>query len=161
MGRFLSLEELLPIRNTLHREGKRVVFTNGCFDLLHRGHVEFLNRARGFGDVLVVGLNSNESMRRIKGKRRPIVSEEDRAFIISNLAAVDYVSLFEEDTPLKMITALLPDVLVKGADWGVGEIVGKEVVEAAGGLVANIPLVPNRSTTDIVKKIVKDFSGSE
>jgi rfaE bifunctional protein nucleotidyltransferase chain/domain len=161
MGRFLSLEKLLPIRNTLRHEGKRVVFTNGCFDLLHRGHVEFLNRAKGFGDVLVVGLNSNESMRRIKGKGRPIVPEEDRAFVISNLVAVDYVSIFEEDTPLKIITALLPDVLVKGADWGVGEIVGKEVVEAAGGLVTNIPLVPNRSTSDIVKKIVKDFSGSE
>jgi D-beta-D-heptose 7-phosphate kinase/D-beta-D-heptose 1-phosphate adenosyltransferase len=161
MGRFLSLETLIPIRNTLRHEGKRVVFTNGCFDLLHRGHVEFLNRAKGFGDVLVVGLNSNESMRRIKGKGRPIVPEEDRAFVISNLVAVDYVSIFEEDTPLKIITALLPDVLVKGADWGVGEIVGKEVVEAAGGLVTNIPLVPNRSTTDIVKKIVKDFSGSE
>ena len=161
MGRFLSLETLLPIRNTLRHEGKRVVFTNGCFDLLHRGHVEFLNRAKEFGDVLVVGLNSNESMRRIKGKGRPIVPEEDRAFVISNLVAVDYVSIFEEDNPLKIITALLPDVLVKGADWGVGEIVGKEVVEAAGGLVTNIPLVPNRSTSDIVKKIVKDFSGSE
>jgi len=123
--------------------------------------VEFLNRAKEFGDVLVVGLNSNESMRRIKGKGRPIVPEEDRAFVISNLVAVDYVSIFEEDNPLKIITALLPDVLVKGADWGVGEIVGKEVVEAAGGLVTNIPLVPNRSTSDIVKKIVKDFSGSE
>jgi D-beta-D-heptose 7-phosphate kinase/D-beta-D-heptose 1-phosphate adenosyltransferase len=161
MGRILSLEELLPIRNTLRRDGKRLVFTNGCFDLLHRGHVEFLNRARGFGDVLVVGLNSDESMRRIKGKSRPIMPEEDRAFIISNLVPVDYASIFEEDTPLKMITALLPDVLVKGADWGIGEIVGKDVVEAAGGLVANIPLIPNRSTTDIVKKIVKDFCGSE
>jgi rfaE bifunctional protein nucleotidyltransferase chain/domain len=160
MGRILSLEELLPIRNTLRHEGKRLVFTNGCFDLLHRGHVEFLNQARNFGDVLVVGLNSDESMRRIKGKSRPIVPEEDRAFIISNLAAVDYASIFEEDTPLKMITALLPDVLVKGADWDVGEIVGREVVEAAGGLVVNVPLVPNRSTTDIVKKIVKDFCGS-
>jgi rfaE bifunctional protein nucleotidyltransferase chain/domain len=161
MGSFLSLEELIPIRSTLHREGKKVVFTNGCFDLLHRGHVEFLNRAKSFGDVLIVGLNSDESARRIKGKNRPIFPEEDRGFILSNLAAVDYVSTFEEDTPLNMITALHPDILVKGADWGVGEIVGREVVEAAGGLVANIPLVPDRSTTDIVKKILKDFCSSE
>lgn len=161
MGCFLTLEDLVPIRNALRGERKRVVFTNGCFDLLHRGHVEFLNRARSFGDVLIVGLNSDESMRRIKGKDRPIVPEEDRAFIISNLAVVDYVSIFEEDTPLSMITALLPDVLVKGADWGVAEIVGREVVESSGGLVASIPLVPNRSTTDILEKIVKGFRDSE
>ena len=161
MGRCLRLEELLSIRDTLRSEGKRIVFTNGCFDILHRGHVEFLNRAKSYGDVLVVGLNSDASMRRIKGKGRPIVPEEDRAFILSNLLAVDYVSIFEDDTPLKLITAVRPDVLVKGADWDAEEIVGRDVVESAGGLVANIPLVPNRSTTDIVKKIVKDFRDCE
>jgi len=160
MGRLVSLGELVSVRNALRNTRTRVVFTNGCFDILHRGHVEFLNQAKSFGDVLVVGLNSNASARRIKGRNRPIVSEEDRAFIVANLVAVDYVCIFEEETPLKMITALVPDVLVKGADWGVGEIVGKEVVEAAGGLVTNIPLVPNRSTTDIVNKIVKDFRDS-
>ena len=160
MGRVVSLEELVSIRNSLRSNGKRVVFTNGCFDLLHRGHVEFLNEAKRFGDLLVVGLNSDASMSRIKGKNRPIVPQEDRAFVLSNLAAVDYVAIFEEDTPLEMISALLPDVLVKGADWGIDEVVGKEVVEGAGGLVRTIPLVPNRSTTDIVKKIVKDFRDS-
>jgi rfaE bifunctional protein nucleotidyltransferase chain/domain len=160
MGRVVNLEELVSIRQTFRSTGKRVVFTNGCFDILHRGHVEFLNKAKSLGDILVVGLNSNASARRIKGKNRPIVSEEDRAFIVANLVAVDYVSIFQEETPLRMITAIVPDVLVKGADWGVGEIVGKEVVEAAGGLVTNIPLVPDHSTTDILNKIVKDFRDS-
>jgi rfaE bifunctional protein nucleotidyltransferase chain/domain len=160
MGRVVSLEELVSVRKTFRSTGKRVVFTNGCFDILHRGHVEFLNKAKSFGDILVVGLNSNTSARRIKGKNRPIVSEEDRAFIVANLASVDYVSIFQEDTPLRMITAITPDILVKGADWGVEEIVGREVVEAAGGLVTNIPLVPEHSTTDIVNKIVKDFRDS-
>lgn len=157
MGRVVSLEDLVSVRETFRSAGKRVVFTNGCFDILHRGHVEYLNKAKSFGDILVVGLNSNASARRIKGKNRPIVSEEDRAFIVANLVAVDYVSIFQEETPLRMITAIVPDVLVKGADWGVDEIVGKEVVEGAGGLVTNIPLIPDHSTTDIVNKIAKNF----
>jgi rfaE bifunctional protein nucleotidyltransferase chain/domain len=160
MGRLVSLDQLVSIRGTFRNTGKRVVFTNGCFDILHRGHVEFLNKAKIFGDILVVGLNSDASARRIKGKNRPIVSEDDRAFIVANLVAVDYVSIFEEETPLRLITAIVPDVLVKGADWGVDEIVGKEVVEKAGGLVTNIPLIPDHSTTDIVNKIVKDFRDS-
>jgi rfaE bifunctional protein nucleotidyltransferase chain/domain len=160
MGRVVNLEELVSIRETFRSTRKRVVFTNGCFDILHRGHVEYLNKAKSLGDILVVGVNSNASARRIKGTNRPIVSEEDRAFIVANLVAVDYVSIFQEETPLRMITAIVPDILVKGADWGVDEIVGKEVVEAAGGLVTNIPLVPNHSTTDILNKIVKDFRDS-
>jgi rfaE bifunctional protein nucleotidyltransferase chain/domain len=160
MGRLVSLDQLVSIRGTFRNTGKRVVFTNGCFDILHRGHVEFLNKAKIFGDILVVGLNSDASARRIKGKNRPIVSEDDRAFIVANLVAVDYVSIFEEETPLRLITAIVPDVLVKGADWGVDEIVGKEVVEKAGGLVTNIPLIPDHSTTDIVNKILKDFRDS-
>jgi rfaE bifunctional protein nucleotidyltransferase chain/domain len=160
MGRLVSLDQLVSIRGTFRNTGKRVVFTNGCFDILHRGHVEFLNKAKIFGDILVVGLNSDASARRIKGKNRPIVSEDDRAFIVANLVAVDYVSIFEEETPLRLVTAIVPDVLVKGADWGVDEIVGKEVVEKAGGLVTNIPLIPDHSTTDIVNKIVKDFRDS-
>ncbi len=160
MGRVVNLKDLVSVRNSLRSQGKRVVFTNGCFDVLHRGHVEFLNLAKGCGDILMVGLNSDDSVRRIKGKNRPIVPEEDRAFILSNLTAVDYVAVFEEDTPLETITALLPDVLVKGADWNLDEVVGREVVERNGGSVKTIPLVPNRSTSDIVKRIVQDFSGS-
>lgn len=156
MGRFVSLKELISIRNSLRSEGKKVVFTNGCFDLLHRGHVEFLNEAKHCGDVLIVGLNSDSSVERIKGKNRPIVSQEDRAYILSNLLAVDYVALFEDDTPRAMIEALLPDVLVKGADWSLEEVVGREIVERAGGEVRTIPLVPNRSTTGIIEKIMKN-----
>jgi rfaE bifunctional protein nucleotidyltransferase chain/domain len=158
MGRHVSLSELLTIRDSLRSQGKRVVFTNGCFDLLHRGHVELLNEAKRLGDVLIVGLNSDASMQTIKGRGRPILGEDDRAFLLANLNAVDFVVIFEEDTPLALITALLPDVLVKGSDWNIDEIVGREVVERAGGEVRALPLVPNRSTTDIVKKIVRNFA---
>jgi rfaE bifunctional protein nucleotidyltransferase chain/domain len=160
MGRILTLAELLPIRQSLRSEGKRVVFTNGCFDILHRGHVEFLNQAKGLGDVLFVGINSDTSVRRIKGKGRPIVGEEDRAVILANLASVDFVTLFDDDTPLKTIASLLPDILVKGADWGLDEVVGKEVVERAGGVVRTVPLVPHRSTSDIIHTIVERFGNS-
>jgi len=157
MGRVVDLEELVSVRNSLRSQGKKVVFTNGCFDVLHRGHVEFLNEAKRCGDVLFVGLNSDDSVRRIKGKNRPIVPQEDRAYILSNLLAVDYVALFEDDTPRAMIESLLPDVLVKGADWSLEEVVGKEIVERAGGEVRTIPLIPNRSSTGIIERIVKDF----
>lgn len=153
MGCFVSLQELITIRNSLRSEGKKVVFTNGCFDILHRGHVEFLNEAKRCGVVLIVGLNSDSSVERIKGKNRPIVPQEDRAYILSNLLAVDYVAVFEDDTPRAMIEALLPDVLVKGADWPLDEVVGKEIVERSGGEVRTIPLVPNRSTTSIIEKM--------
>lgn len=158
MGDIVNLQELMSIRQALRSDGKRVVFTNGCFDVVHRGHVEFLDQAKRYGDVLMVGLNSDASVRRIKGKNRPIIPQEDRAFILSYLIMVDYVSLFEEDTPRDMIAALLPDVLVKGADWNIEEVVGKEVVEHAGGQVYTLALVPNRSTTDLIKTIVRNFA---
>ena len=131
---------------------ERVVFTNGCFDVLHRGHVEYLEAARTLGDILVVGLNSDDSVRRLKGSSRPVNPEEDRAYVLAGLAAVDYVTYFAEDTPRDLIVALLPDVLVKGGDYRKEDIVGGAEVEAAGGKVVVAPLVPGRSTTAILQR---------
>ena len=130
---------------------ERVVFTNGCFDLLHRGHVEVLSGARAFGDVLVVGLNSDASVRRLKGAPRPLVSEEDRALVLAALEAVDAVTVFEEDTPRELIAALLPDVLVKGGDYRPEDVVGRREVEDAGGVVRILPLVEGRSSTALAR----------
>lgn len=153
MGAVVQKNELVSIRARLKHEGKRVVFTNGCFDLLHLGHVEYLQKAKNLGDVLVVGINDDASVRRLKGPPRPITPENDRASIIAALAAVDYTCLFSEDTPLELITALRPDVLVKGADWAVDAVVGKKLVEGLGGTVRTIEFVPNRSTSGIIAKI--------
>jgi rfaE bifunctional protein nucleotidyltransferase chain/domain len=160
MGNVVQQNELMEIRDRLKREGKRVVFTNGCFDLLHRGHADYLQKARALGDVLVVGVNSDASVSRIKGRNRPIVSQDDRAQLIASLASVDYVCLFEEDTPHELLKSLVPDILVKGADWAVEDVVGKEIVEAAGGSVRTIELLPGRSTTHLIETIVKRFSHS-
>lgn len=129
-----------------------LVFTNGCFDLLHRGHVEYLYAARQLGDVLVVGLNSDASVRRLKGPSRPLNPQEDRALILAGLGAVDAVVIFEEDTPRALIASLLPDLLVKGGDYRAEEVVGGEEVRAAGGEVMIAPLVPDRSTTAILTR---------
>ncbi|HVN47994.1 MAG TPA: D-glycero-beta-D-manno-heptose 1-phosphate adenylyltransferase [Bacteroidota bacterium] len=147
----------MEIRKQLRREGKRVVFTNGCFDILHRGHVDYLSKARAKGDALIVGMNTDASVQRLKGPTRPIVEEQDRAFVLAALSVVDYVCLFDEDTPLELIKALVPDVLVKGGDWSIENIVGRDVVEAAGGTVQTIAFVPNRSTTNIVQKIANIY----
>lgn len=155
MGEVLSREALIAVRARLKQTGKKVVFTNGCFDILHRGHVEYLTRAKALGDVLVVGVNKDESVRRLKGPTRPVVDQDDRAAVLAALAAVDYVSLFEEDTPLELIRAVIPDVLVKGADWPKDAIVGSDVVEAAGGTVQTIEFLPNRSTSSIIDRIIR------
>ncbi len=155
MGYVLSRDDLVSVRRQLKTAGKRVVFTNGCFDILHRGHVDYLQKAKSLGDVLVVGINTDASVRRLKGNGRPIVEEEDRAAVIAALAAVDYVCLFDEDTPYELIRAVVPDILVKGADWSVSDIVGKDVVEGAGGSVHTIEFLPNRSTTKIIQKITQ------
>ena len=155
MGDILSRHDLVRIRQQLRNAEKRVVFTNGCFDILHRGHVDYLTKAKAQGDVLIVGLNTDSSVRRLKGAERPIVEEGDRAAVVAALAVVDYVCLFDEDTPYELIRALVPDVLVKGADWSVNDIVGKDVVEAAGGSVHTIKFLPHRSTSKIIQKIAQ------
>ena len=142
---------------SLRREGKRIVFTNGCFDLLHPGHIYTLTQAQALGDVLVVAINSDASVKRLKGERRPILNQEERAVMLSALSAVDYVTIFAEDTPLEVIRLLLPDVLVKGGDWGADAIVGREVVEANGGKVIRIPYQAGFSTTDIIERILAAY----
>jgi len=158
MGKVLSIQELKTVRESFRQKNKKVVFTNGVFDIIHRGHIEYLLKARELGDALVVGLNSNSSVKRIKGEKKPIVNENDRAFILSNLNPVDYVCLFDDDTPLNLITEILPDVLVKGADWSVNNIIGKDIVEKSGGKVMTIDFVPDRSTTSIIDIILDRFS---
>lgn len=153
MGKVVSREELVGARRRLKAERRSVVFTNGCFDIIHRGHVDYLSKARAMGDVLVVGLNTDASVRRLKGPSRPVVDQDDRAVVMAALAVVDYVCLFSEDTPLELITAIVPDVLVKGADWPIDKVVGREVVESAGGRVQAIEFVPDRSTTSIIDRI--------
>jgi rfaE bifunctional protein nucleotidyltransferase chain/domain len=135
------------------------VFTNGCFDLLHPGHIRLLEQARSLGDALVVGLNSDASVRRVKGDSRPLIRETERAEVLAALAAVDFVAIFDEATPREIIARLLPDVLVKGADWGADEIVGRAEVEGAGGKVVSIPLQPGYSTTRILQRIVATTPG--
>jgi len=132
---------------------RKVVFTNGCFELLHRGHIEYLAQARALGDVLVVGVNSVDSVRRLKGAGRPLVPEADRAAVLSNVRSVDVVTVFDEDTPLELIKALLPGVLVKGGDYDLDDIVGREVVEKAGGEVHVLPFVEGYSTTAILNRL--------
>lgn len=153
MKTLLSLEEFLEIRKKIKEEGKKLVFTNGVFDIIHRGHVDYLNRAKALGDYLVVALNSDASVKRLKGEERPINKLEDRAFVLANLKAVDFVVSFEEDTPFEIISAIVPDVLVKGGDWKIDQIVGRDIVEANGGKVYSLPYVENYSTTNIINKM--------
>jgi len=138
--------------------GLRLVFTNGCFDLLHPGHVDYLQRARELGDRLILGLNSDASVQRIKGDKRPIVPEMDRARVLSGLACIDHVIIFDEDTPYELIRAVQPDVLVKGGDWPVECIVGRDIVTERGGKVLSIPVLPGYSTTGIIERICERYA---
>ena len=152
----LPLDALLTALAPRRRRGERVVFANGCFDLLHAGHAALLEAARDLGDLLVVGLNSDASVRRLKGPARPILEQGERATLLAALRSVDYVVVFEEDTPLALIRALRPDVLVKGSDWSPDRIVGRDEVEGWGGRVATVPLLPGCSTTGIVERILRE-----
>ena len=154
MGHFYSREELIEARAGWKRAGQTVVFTNGCYDILHPGHIRLLEGARSLGDVLILALNTDASVQRLKGPARPLLPERDRAEVAAALAAVDAVTLFDEDTPRELIAAVLPDVLIKGADWA-HFIAGREEVEAAGGKVFTVPLEPGYSTTNIVDEILK------
>jgi D-beta-D-heptose 7-phosphate kinase/D-beta-D-heptose 1-phosphate adenosyltransferase len=153
MGEVIVREALIRERARLRGEGRRVVFTNGCFDLLHPGHVRYLREARSLGDVLVVALNSDASVRAIKGRGRPILNQDERSEVLAALESVDYVTVFDEETPRELIASLLPDVLVKGGDWAVDAIVGREEVEAAGGRVLSLPYLEGASTSEIVKRL--------
>ena len=150
----MTRNDLIPLLKAARTQGKRLVFTNGCFDLMHIGHTRYLQAAKALGDVLVVGVNSDASVRSLnKAPDRPIVSEAQRAEVVAALGCVDYVILFNEPDPQSLIAALQPDVLVKGGDWLVERIVGREIVEARGGVVRTIPLVPGVSTTSLIQRI--------
>jgi rfaE bifunctional protein nucleotidyltransferase chain/domain len=149
----VELKELLGLLEKV-RGKKKIVFTNGCFDILHAGHADYLNKAKSLGDILVVGINSDDSVRRIKGEKRPILPQQMRAYLLDNLKPVDYVVIFEEDTPLELIKAIKPDVLVKGADWDLERIVGADFVLSYGGRVERIPFSFDISTSKVIERIL-------
>jgi D-beta-D-heptose 7-phosphate kinase/D-beta-D-heptose 1-phosphate adenosyltransferase len=153
MSKILRLDELVEARRQCHAAGRTVVFTNGCFDLLHPGHVRYLTQARALGDVLVVALNSDRAVRQLKGPSRPILNEHERAEIMAALSVVDFVTVFDDVSPLATIVALQPDILVKGGDWRLDAIIGREEVEAAGGQVRSLPFVEGSSTSSIIERI--------
>ncbi len=154
MGKVTGRAALIEERERLRGEGQRVVFTNGCFDLLHPGHIRYLQQARALGDSLMVALNSDASVRKLKGEGRPILKQAERAEVLAALACVDYVTIFAEETPRELIAELLPDVLVKGGDWSVDTIVGREEVETAGGKVLSLAFIEGVSTTEIIERIL-------
>ena len=159
--KILELNDLVQKVNALRRSGKRLVFTNGCFDILHVGHVRYLTAARSEGDFLVVGLNSDHSTRTIKDQNRPIVDQDQRAEILAGLWCVDYITIFDEPDPLRLITAIKPDVLVKGADWKEQDIIGADVVIANGGKVVRVAVVQDISTSLIIDRILKRYRFKE
>jgi rfaE bifunctional protein nucleotidyltransferase chain/domain len=156
-AKIIAAEKLVSKLEKGRQAGKKIVFTNGCFDILHVGHIRYLAAARSEGDLLVVGLNSDISVRSIKGDRRPLVNQDQRAEVLTSLVWVDYVVVFDEPDPLRLIQTLKPDVLVKGADWGEENIIGAEFVKATGGKIIRAELVPEASTTRIIERIVKRF----
>ena len=160
MNKIRSLGELALVRRKLRREGQTVVFTNGCFDLLHGGHIRLFREAKRRGDVLVVALNTDASVRKLKGPSRPIFPLKERLEVLSAVADIDYLTWFAENTPRKIIAALLPDVLIKGGDWTPDEVVGRAEIEAAGGRVVIVPYFKGHSSTSIIDRIIQDSSRS-
>ncbi|MFA4989251.1 MAG: D-glycero-beta-D-manno-heptose 1-phosphate adenylyltransferase [Candidatus Omnitrophota bacterium] len=154
-GKIKTLNALKKIIAKSKKQGKKIVFTNGCFDLLHYGHARYLQKAKGAGDILVVGVNSDVSVRKIKGRHRPVVDEENRLRLLAALASIDYLVLFKEATPFKVIQELKPDILIKGADWNKNNIVGHDFVLEYGGKVQTVKLVKGLSTTNLIKKIAR------
>ncbi len=167
MDKILSGKNLRERLETLRDEGKKIVFTNGCFDILHVGHVKYLNQAKGLGDILVLALNSDSSVKSIKGSLRPVVPQNERAYIMAALDMVDYVTIFDEDTPLELIEYIEPDILVKGGDWSEDTVIGRKSVEKRGGRVVIIPQFNESSTdhpastTNIIKKIINAYKDDE
>ncbi len=157
MSSIKSHAEIIALREAFRKEKKKVVFTNGVFDIIHAGHVDYLLKSKALGDILIVGLNSDASVRNIKGEKRPVVPEYQRAFVLSNLKPVDYVVIFEEDTPAKLIEKIIPDVLIKGADWKINNIVGSDIVIKNGGKVKTIKFVNDQSTSNIIKTILERY----
>lgn len=148
-----TMSQLKGIIRGLKKKGERIAFTNGCFDILHRGHVEYLEASKRCANILIVALNSDKSIRKLKGATRPIINEKERTMIVAALESVDYVTIFEEVDPLKVIMELKPDILIKGGDWDVDKVVGKDFVESYGGIVKTIPCVKGYSTSAIIEKI--------
>ena len=152
-----NLSKLSRVISGLKKKGKKIVFTNGCFDIVHYGHIMYLEKSKAKGDILVVGLNSDSSVKKIKGSKRPLVNEKDRARIIASLESVDYVTIFNEETPLKVIRKIRPDVLVKGADWSTKRIAGADFVRRSGGRACTVKVARGRSTTNLIKKIAQIY----
>jgi rfaE bifunctional protein nucleotidyltransferase chain/domain len=158
LQKLLDFPHLLEEVRSLKHNGQKIVFTNGCFDLIHPGHIAYLQAARQMGDVLIVGLNSDRSVRELKGAARPILTEGERAIVLSELESISFITIFDESTPLNLIRAILPDVLVKGGDWGLSEIVGRKEVKDTGGKVVALPYKAGYSTSEIIDRILKQNS---
>jgi D-beta-D-heptose 7-phosphate kinase/D-beta-D-heptose 1-phosphate adenosyltransferase len=157
LSKIKTISELRPLLDILRAAGTKIVFTNGCFDLIHTGHTRYLAKARSFGDILIVAVNSDASVRRIKGEKRPVNPEAERAEVLAALGSVDFVVIFDEPDPHTIISELQPDVLVKGGDWPVEKMIGRDIVEARGGKVISVPYIEGASTTGIIEKIVKTY----
>jgi len=157
MGKIINKKAFIKIRNALKKDNKILVFTNGCFDFIHSGHIYYLKEAKSFGDVLIVGLNSDNSTRRIKGGKRPINNEDARALVLSSLEMVDYVIIFDEDTPYQLIKMIMPDILVKGGDYKIQDVIGEDIVQGNGGKVKCVKYIEGFSTTSIIEEIKRRF----